>query len=122
MVDNFLAVASVIVQPSPPVSAIVLTMQICTFQVPSCSEVAVTDVCLSTTNALCGLLSAICCREVLDSQFAPSKFPRTFMSAVVYVTSTLTLPNAVFTFLAFPEAVSIYGKPMCHRTSLRKLS
>jgi hypothetical protein len=47
--------------------------------------------------------------EVLDSQFRPSKFPKTFMFALIYVTSTLTVPNAAFTFLAFPEQATKYG-------------
>jgi len=50
------------------------------------------------------------CREVLDSQFRPSKFPKAFMYALIYVTSTLTLPNALFTFLAFPEEATKYGE------------
>lgn len=52
----------------------------------------------------------ISCREVLDSQFRPSKFPKAFTYALIYVTSTLTLPNAIFTFLAFPEEASKYGE------------
>jgi hypothetical protein len=41
--------------------------------------------------------------ELVDSQFRPSKFSPTFAAALTYVTLTLTLPNALFTFLAFPK-------------------
>lgn len=54
------------------------------------------------------------CREVLDSQFRPSKFPKAFTYALIYVTSTLTLPNAIFTFLAFPEEATKYGESCLH--------
>lgn len=47
---------------------------------------------------------------MLDSQWRPSKFPKTFSFALLYVTSTLTLPNAAFTFLAFPERAYEYGE------------
>ncbi len=43
--------------------------------------------------------------ELVDSQFRPSRFPLTFARALTYVTLTLTLPNALFTFLAFPRLV-----------------
>jgi len=43
--------------------------------------------------------------ELVDSQFRPSRFPNTFAKALTYVTLTLTLPNALFTFLAFPKQV-----------------
>jgi hypothetical protein len=64
--------------------------------------------------ALIIAVSVLCCahpcREVLDSQFRPSKFPKAFTYALIYVTSTLTLPNAIFTFLAFPEEATKYGE------------
>jgi hypothetical protein len=47
--------------------------------------------------------------EVLDTQFRPSLFPRTFTFALIYVTSTLTLPNAIFTYLAYPEESLKFG-------------
>jgi auxin influx carrier (AUX1 LAX family) len=47
--------------------------------------------------------------EVVDSQFKPSRFPRTFGAALAYVTATLTLPNAAFTFLAFPKEALANG-------------
>eukprot|EP00775_Hariotina_reticulata_P005826 gene5826-6067_t len=59
-------------------------------------------------NVFAGL-SNILFTEVLDSQFRPSKFPKAFTYALLYVTSTLTLPNAIFTFLAFPEEATKYG-------------
>ena len=47
--------------------------------------------------------------ELVDSQFRPSKFSRTFAFSLIYVTATLTLPNAAFTFLAFPDKVRARG-------------
>jgi hypothetical protein len=64
---------------------------------------AAVGMCLLPAAGHCMLL------EVLDSQFRPSKFPRTFMFALIYVTSTLTVPNAAFTFLAFPEQATKFG-------------
>lgn len=49
-------------------------------------------------------------REVLDSQFRPSKFPKAFAYALLYVTSTLTLPNAIFVFVAYPEEATRNGE------------
>jgi hypothetical protein len=44
-----------------------------------------------------------------------SKFSKTFASALTYVTLTLTLPNALFTFLAFPELVGRFqGSGFAH--------
>jgi hypothetical protein len=34
------------------------------------------------------------------------------MFALIYVTSTLTVPNAAFTFLAFPEQATKYGEQL----------
>jgi hypothetical protein len=42
------------------------------------------------------------CREVIDSQWRPSKFTQAFAWSQLYTSSLLTLPNAIFTFLAFP--------------------
>ena len=64
---------------------------------------AATSNILFTFGGHCMLL------EVLDSQFRPSNFPKTFTWAHIYVVSTLTLPNAVFTFLAYPEESLEYG-------------
>ena len=64
---------------------------------------AATSNILFTFGGHCMLL------EVLDSQFRPSKFPKTFTFALIYVTSTLTLPNAIFTYLAYPEESLEYG-------------
>lgn len=45
------------------------------------------------------------CREVVDSQWRASRYPATFASALAYVTLAMTLPSAVFTYLAFPTKV-----------------
>ncbi|GBF93363.1 auxin transporter [Raphidocelis subcapitata] len=47
--------------------------------------------------------------EVVDSQWRPSRFPPTFGAAIGYVTAALTLPSAVFTFLAFPQQATQFG-------------
>jgi hypothetical protein len=44
------------------------------------------------------------CREVMDSQWRPSKFTQALAWSQLYTSSVLTLPNAIFTFLAFPAA------------------
>jgi hypothetical protein len=44
-------------------------------------------------------------RELVDSQFRPSRFPATFGAALGYVTLAVTVPAAAFTFLAFPKEV-----------------
>lgn len=59
---------------------------------------------------------------MLDSQFRPSKFPKAFTYALLYVTTTLTLPNAIFTFLAFPEEATKYGKHRCDHTKTHIMS
>jgi hypothetical protein len=48
--------------------------------------------------------------EVLDSQWAPSKFSKAFAWSQVYVTGILTWPNAAFTFLAFPALSYKFGE------------
>ncbi|KAF6262602.1 transmembrane amino acid transporter protein-domain-containing protein [Scenedesmus sp. NREL 46B-D3] len=47
--------------------------------------------------------------EVLDSQWAPSKFSKAFAWSQVYVTGLLTWPNAAFTFMAFPALSYKFG-------------
>lgn len=51
--------------------------------------------------------------ELVDSQFRPSRFPSTFATALTYVTLTLTLPNALFTFLSFPKEALANGCVCC---------
>ena len=53
--------------------------------------------------------TAPACSEVLDSQWAPSKFSKAFNWSQVYVTGILTWPNAAFTFLAFPALSYKFG-------------
>lgn len=42
-----------------------------------------------------------------------SRFSKTFAQALTYVTLTLTLPNALFTFLAFPKEVRARSECTC---------
>jgi hypothetical protein len=51
----------------------------------------------------------------VDSQFRPSRFPATFGAALSYVTLFMTIPAAVFTFLAFPKEVGCALVPACAR-------
>lgn len=46
--------------------------------------------------------------EVLDSTYEPGKFVKVFAGAFPYIL-TLTLPNSVLTYWAFPEKTIFYG-------------
>jgi hypothetical protein len=67
----------------------------------------------STSPCSAAAAAAVPCSEVLDSQWAPSKFSKAFAWSQVHVTGLLTWPNAAFTFLAFPALSYKFGELPC---------
>uniref|UniRef100_A0A383W752 Amino acid transporter transmembrane domain-containing protein n=1 Tax=Tetradesmus obliquus TaxID=3088 RepID=A0A383W752_TETOB len=67
------------------------------------------DVFSALANTLFAFGSHCMLLEVLDSQWAPSKFTKAFAWSQVYVTGLLTWPNAAFTFMAFPALSYKFG-------------